>query len=81
VLEVTHEGTNEVKKAKNKNPIQEYEMIRMKVEETIYEVQKRFTHIVNHLLALEKTFDKEELNIKILKSLCKAWQPKVTAIS
>jgi len=30
----------------------------MKAGETIYEVQKRFTHIVNHLLALRKTFDK-----------------------
>jgi len=43
-------------------------------------VHKRFTHIVNHLLALGKTFD-EELNIKILKSLNRTWQPKVTAIS
>ena len=37
-------------------------------------------HIVNHLLALGKTFDKEELNIKILKSLNRTWQPKVTTI-
>ena len=36
---------------------------------------------MNHLLALGKTFDNEELNIKILKSLSRAWQPKVTAIS
>jgi len=32
-------------------------------------------------LALGKTFDKEELNIKILKSLNKTWQPKVITIS
>jgi len=38
-------------------------------------------HIVNHLLSLGKTFDKVELNIKILKSLNRAWQPKVTVIS
>ena len=56
-------------------------MFRMKAEETIYDVQKRFTHIVNHLIALGKVFEKEELNIKILKSLNRAWQPKVTAIS
>jgi len=49
--------------------------------ETIAEVQKRFTHIVNHLMSLDKTFEKEELNIKILKCLDRAWQPKVTAIS
>jgi len=56
-------------------------MFRMKVGESICDVHKRFTHIVNHLLALSKTFDKEELNIKILKSLNRTWHPKVTAIS
>jgi len=81
VLEVTHEGTNEVKRARKNTLIQEYEMFRMKAGENICDVQKRFTHIVNHLLALGKTFDKEELNIKILKSLNRTWQPKVTAIS
>jgi len=49
--------------------------------ESIVEVQKRFTHIVNHLMSLGKTFDKEELNIKILKCLDRSWQPKVMAIS
>jgi len=38
-------------------------------------------HIINHLMSLDKTFDKEELNIKILKCLDRAWQPKVIAIS
>ena len=49
--------------------------------ESIAEVQKRFTHIINHLMSLGKTFDKEELNIKILKCLDRSWQAKVTAIS
>ena len=80
-LEVTHEGTNEVKRARKHALIQEYEMFRMLNVETIAEVQKRFTHIINHLMSLDKTFDKEELNIKILKCLDIAWQPKVTAIS
>lgn len=53
----------------------------MKPEENIYEVQKWFTHIVNHLITLGKSFGKEEINIKILKILNKSWQPKVTAIS
>jgi len=81
VLEVTHEGTYEIKRARKNTLIQEYEMFRMKAEETIYDVQKRFTHIVNHLKALGKAFEKEELNIKILKSLNRVWQPKVTIIS
>jgi len=40
-----------------------------------------FTHIVNYLISLDKQFDKEELNIKILKCLDRSWQPKVIAIS
>ena len=79
-LEVIHEGTNEVKRARKHTLIQEYEMFRMLKGETIAEVQKRFKHIINHLMSLDKTFEKEELNIKILKCLDRAWQPKVTAI-
>ena len=80
-LEVTHEGTNDVKRPRKHTLIQEYEMFRMLKRESIAEVQKRFTHIINHLMSLGKTFDKEELNIKILKCLDKSWQPKVTKIS
>ena len=70
-----------MKRARKHTLIQEYELFRMKPGETIVEVQKRFTHIVNHLIGLDKVFDKEELNIKILKCLDRSWQPKVTAIS
>jgi len=80
-LKVTHEGTNDVKRARKHTLIQEYEMFRMLKGELIAEVQKRFTHIVNHLTSLGKIFDKEELNIKILKCLGRSWQPKVTTIS
>lgn len=54
VLEITREGTKEAKRAKkNKNTlIQEYEMFKMLPIESIYGVQKMFTHIVNHPLAL-----------------------------
>lgn len=80
-LEVTHEGTNDVKKARKHTLIQEYEMFRMLKGESIAEVQKRFTHTVNHIMSLGKVFDNEELNIKILKCLDRSRQPKVTAIS
>jgi len=49
--------------------------------ETIHDVQKRFTYIVNHFTGLGKTFDTDELNMKILKSLNRTWQPKVMAIT
>ena len=45
--------------------IQEYEMFRMRNGETIMDVQKRFTYIVNHLISLGKIFEREKLNIKI----------------
>ena len=51
-LEVTHEGTNDVKRARKHTRIQEYEMFRMLKGESIAEVQKRFTHIINHLMSL-----------------------------
>jgi len=35
---------------------------------------------VNHLISLGKIFEREELNIKILKCLDRSWQPKVTII-
>ncbi|XP_068473827.1 uncharacterized protein [Phaseolus vulgaris] len=79
-LEVTHEWTNDVKRARKHTLIQEYEMFRMQKGEPIVEVPKRFTHIVNLLMSLGKTFDKEELNIKVLKCLDRSWQPKVAVI-
>ncbi|XP_068498084.1 uncharacterized protein [Phaseolus vulgaris] len=69
ILEVTHEGTYDVTRARKHALIKEYEVSRMKQEETILDVHKRFTHIVNHLIGMGKVFDKEELNIKVLKRL------------
>jgi len=81
VLEVTHEGTNDMKLERKHSLIQEYELFRMQSEESIADVHKRFTHIVNHVTGLGKVFDKEELNIKVLKCLDRCCQPKVTTIS
>ena len=54
VLEVTHKGTNDVKRARKHALIQEYELFKMKQGEFTADVQKRFTHIVNHLMGLGK---------------------------
>ena len=53
----------------------------MQQGESIYDVHKRFTHNINHLVGLGITFETDELNIKVLKSLKKIWQPKVMAIT
>ena len=81
ILEVTHEGTTDVKRARKHALIQEYELFRMQKGESICDVQKRFSHIMNHLISLGKKFDEEEINIKVLKCLDRTWQPKVTTIS
>ena len=81
ILEVTHEGTTDVKRARKHALIQEYELFRMQKGESICDVQKRFSHIVNHIMSLGKKFGEEELNIKVLKCLDRTWQPKVIAIS
>lgn len=44
-------------------------------------MQKRFTHLANHLIGLGNTFTNDELNLKLLRSLTRAWQPKVMVIS
>ncbi|XP_068498271.1 uncharacterized protein [Phaseolus vulgaris] len=40
ILEVTHEGTNDVKRARKHSLIQEYELFKMQLEENIADVQK-----------------------------------------
>ena len=53
----------------------------MKQRETIGDVQKIFTHIVNHLKGLGIIFEEEDINVKELKSLNRTWQPNITTIS
>jgi len=69
ILEVTREGTTDVKRTRKHALIQEYKLFRMLKGETFSDVQKRFTHIVDYLIGLNKVFEREELNIKILKCL------------
>ena len=56
-------------------------MLRMQLGESILDLHKRFVHLTNHLKALGKTLSNDELNLKVLRSLTREWQPKVTAIS
>ena len=77
-MEVTHEGKTDMNKARKHALIQEYEVFKMLKGETIVDLHKRFAHIVNHL-GLAKYFNKEQLNIKILKCFDRLSQPKITA--
>ena len=79
-MEIVHEGTEEVKRSKLNTLSREYEMFTMEPGEKIVSLQKRFTHITNHLAALGRTYSNDELNLRVLRCLTREWQPKVTAI-
>lgn len=80
-LEVTYKETIEVKRSKLNTLSQKYEMFRMHSGETILDLRKKFSHLTNHLIALGKTFMNDELNLEVLRSFTRAWQPNVTVIS
>ncbi|RVW97887.1 hypothetical protein CK203_021215 [Vitis vinifera] len=80
LLEITHEGTNQVKESKINLLVHNYELFSMKENETIVEMITRFTDIVNGLEALGKTYKESEKVMKILRSLPSKWHTKVTAI-
>jgi len=68
-LQLTHEGTTDVKRSRINTLTYEYEFFRMNTNENIQSMQKRFTHIVNHPVSLGKTFHNEDFNNKVLRCL------------
>ncbi|VFQ97275.1 unnamed protein product [Cuscuta campestris] len=79
-LEITYEGTDQVREAKIDFLTHEYELFRMKENEKIDEMFERFSKIVNDLHALKKTYTDNELVRKILRSLTPKWRSKADAI-
>ncbi|GAV75152.1 DUF4219 domain-containing protein/UBN2 domain-containing protein, partial [Cephalotus follicularis] len=67
-LEVTYEGTNQVKEAKISMLVHDYEMFTMNKNEDIKSMFSRFTNIINALQALDKTYSNSEMVRKILRS-------------
>ncbi|GAV73237.1 LOW QUALITY PROTEIN: zf-CCHC domain-containing protein/DUF4219 domain-containing protein/UBN2 domain-containing protein, partial [Cephalotus follicularis] len=65
-LEVTYEGTNQVKDAKINMLVREYEMFSMKENENISGMLVRFTNIINSLQSLNKCYTNSEMVRKIL---------------
>lgn len=59
----------------------EYELFSMKKDESINDLQTRFTHIINNLHALGKVMDNEQQIGKVMRCLTREWQPKITAIA
>ena len=65
-LEVTYEGTNQVKESKMSMLVHENELFDMRKDENISEMSTRFTNIINCLKSLGKIYTNEENVRKIL---------------
>ena len=68
-LEVTHEGTSQVKESKISILVYKYELFKIEQNEIILGMYTHFKDIVNNLKNLSKTYIDSELYIKILHSL------------
>ncbi|XP_043725710.1 uncharacterized protein LOC122672276 [Telopea speciosissima] len=65
-LELTHEDTKQVKDCKSYNLVSQYELFKMKSDESIKEMYTRFTNIVNELKSLGIEYPTVDLVNKIL---------------
>ena len=65
-LELIYEGMSEVKETKANLLITEYEMFKMKNDESISDMFVRLMQIINHLKALGKMYTDTELVRKVL---------------
>ncbi|GAV62437.1 UBN2 domain-containing protein, partial [Cephalotus follicularis] len=72
LLEVTYEGTNQVKESKISILVHEYELFMMHNDECISDMFTRFTTITNSLKNLGKSYSNQELVRKILRCLPKS---------
>ncbi|GAV68156.1 UBN2 domain-containing protein, partial [Cephalotus follicularis] len=72
LLEVTYEGTNQVKESKISMLVHEYELFVMHDNECISDMFSRFTTITNSLKNLGKSYSNQELVRKILRCLPKS---------
>ncbi|GAV83837.1 UBN2 domain-containing protein, partial [Cephalotus follicularis] len=72
LLEVTYEGTNQVKESKRSMLVHEYELFVMHDNECISDMFSRFTTIINSLKNLGKSYSNQELVRKILRCLPKS---------
>ncbi|CAL1383598.1 unnamed protein product [Linum trigynum] len=79
-LQISHEGTSHVKISRINSLKQEFESFIMKPDESIREMNERFTTIVNSLRNLEVEYASADLVRKVLWALPKEWTPKVIAI-
>ncbi|GAV75334.1 zf-CCHC domain-containing protein/DUF4219 domain-containing protein/UBN2 domain-containing protein, partial [Cephalotus follicularis] len=69
LLEITYEGTNQVKESKISMLVHEYELFVMHENECICDMFSQFTTIINSLKNLGKSYSNQEFVRKILRFL------------
>ena len=79
-LQVIYEGTSKVRETKANILVSEYEVFKMKPDETISEMFSRLTVLTNGLKSLGKSYTEYEIVKKILRSLTSIWHTKATVI-
>ncbi|XP_070022252.1 uncharacterized protein [Nicotiana sylvestris] len=80
-LQIAHEGTTQVNQSKIDMLTTEYELFRMKDDESIQDTYTRFTSIINELYSLGEIIPRIKLVRKILSILPSSWESKVNAIT
>ncbi|XP_059654776.1 uncharacterized protein LOC132301550 [Cornus florida] len=79
-LQITYEGTSQVRESRIDILMHQYELFHMIENEFINEMFVRFTDIINGLKHLGRTITNSDLGRKILRSLTEKWDAKVTTI-
>ncbi|CAL1391470.1 unnamed protein product [Linum trigynum] len=79
-LQVTYEGTSQVKTSRINSLKHQFELFKMEEGESIRMMYERFTNIVNSLENPGKSYESGDLVRKIMWSLPEKWTPKITAI-
>ncbi|XP_075093696.1 uncharacterized protein LOC142173016 [Nicotiana tabacum] len=80
-FQTAHEGTTQVKQFKIDMLTTEYELFKMKEDESIQDMHTRFTSIINELHSLGEVIPRNKLVRKILGVLPGSWESKVNAIT
>ncbi|XP_070050562.1 structural maintenance of chromosomes protein 3-like [Nicotiana tomentosiformis] len=80
-LLTAHEGTTQVKQSKINMLTTEYELFRMKDDESIQDMHTRFISIINELHSVGEIIQRNKLIRKIFSVLPGSWESKVNAIT
>ena len=75
-----YKGTSQVKETKANMLVHDYELFKMKSEETLFEMFARLMEITNGLKGLGREYSNAELVRKVLRSLSSSWHAKATLI-